>query len=183
MLPAHVSIGKAAYITVTVVAVAFYALDPTVQVALIAGTALVLTNVPAIIIALLNRKAVDKMSINVDGNLKRLLDDKAAASAEHLVTSEKLAHAEGLKQGSDDERDRDKWTSVRSIRFIRKSLTSRGHTSEYVVGYGCTQCAWLFDMKRPCRGATVVDSMNIFNNELDEEFEKHDCGKYPRRSQ
>jgi hypothetical protein len=68
---------------------------------------------------------------------------------------------------------------VRSIRFIRKSLTFRGEVSEYVVGYGCTQCAWLFNMERPLHGDTVTKAMNHFNNELDEAFEKHDCKKHP----
>ena len=108
MTLAHVSLGKIALWAANVAIAVFFAVDPTVKVAIIAGSALVLTNVPAIIIAVLNRKAVEKMSINVDGNLKRLLDEKVTAASEHVVTSEKLAHAEGVREGSDAERARDK---------------------------------------------------------------------------
>lgn len=105
------TLGKAiviAVIAVNVAAVAFVALDPTVQVALIAGSALVLTNVPTLIVAILTRKATKEMSVNVDGNLRRLLDEKARAATEHTVTADKLAHAEGRQQGSDEERARDR---------------------------------------------------------------------------
>jgi hypothetical protein len=69
---------------------------------------------------------------------------------------------------------------MRSIRFIRKKLVHRGETREYVVGYGCTECAWQFNMERPLHGSTVSKAMNGFNDELDEEFERHDCSKYPK---
>jgi hypothetical protein len=118
---AHVSVWKIAVVLNTA-AIAFIALDPTVQVAIVAGIALILGDVVLGIFSYLNYKATldsnrlaaetkavtQQMSINVDGNLKRLLDEKALAATEHTVTSDKLAHAEGRQQGSDEERARDK---------------------------------------------------------------------------
>jgi hypothetical protein len=83
-----------------------FAMDPTVKVALIAGAAVVLASLPALIVGLLNRQAVQQMSINVDGNLQRLLDEKAEQVAQLKDQGQKLARAEGVKQGSDEERDR-----------------------------------------------------------------------------
>jgi hypothetical protein len=105
---AHVSIGKVLCVAANVIIVAVVAMDPTVKVAIIAGVALVLANIPTLIVGLLNRQAVKEMSINVDGNLRRLLDDKVTASAAHAVTSNELAREVGHREGSDEERARDK---------------------------------------------------------------------------
>jgi hypothetical protein len=106
---AHVSVAKAVALVGNIAALAFFALDPTVQVALIAGAALVITNIPALVIAIMNRKTTKDMSVNVDGNLKRLLDEKVAQAAEMADQSGKLSRAEGRREGMEagrqDERD------------------------------------------------------------------------------
>jgi hypothetical protein len=103
MALAHFSLGKVAYWLIVVLSLVFIALDPTMQAALVAGG----INLAALIVALLIRKDVKAMSINVDGNFKRLLDDRDKERAEHAVTAEKLSHAEGKAEGATEERDRD----------------------------------------------------------------------------
>jgi fructose-1,6-bisphosphatase/sedoheptulose 1,7-bisphosphatase-like protein len=104
------------------IAALIFAIDPTIWVAVIAAVALVTgqcLNYLAIResnrlgqenarIAAENREATKAMSINVDGNLKRLLDEKVASAAAHTVTSNELAHEIGHREGSDEERARDK---------------------------------------------------------------------------
>ena len=107
MALAHFSLGKVAYFAATIAALAFFALDPTVQVAFIAAGAIVLTNIPILIIAILNRKDVKNINISMDGNFKRLWDEKDKATADHVVTQEKLSRAEGKAEGATEERDRD----------------------------------------------------------------------------
>jgi len=119
---AHVSLGKVAAWAVSGIAALIFAIDPTIWVAVIAAVALVTgqcLNYLAIResnrlgqenarIAAENREATKAMSINVDGNLKRLLDEKVASAAAHTVTSNELAHEIGHREGSDEERARDK---------------------------------------------------------------------------
>lgn len=94
MALAHVSAGKIAYVTVHVVALSFYALDPSVKVAYIGLAGVGLTNLTALIMLYLKLTRVQQ---SVDGKLDTLIETKAH-----------LAHAEGRQQGSDEERARDK---------------------------------------------------------------------------
>jgi hypothetical protein len=87
-------------------AAVFFALDPTVKVAIVAGVALVASNLPALIVALMNHKATKEMSINVDGNLRRLLEAKEAQGVLLTASDKSLAHAEGKAQERDEERTR-----------------------------------------------------------------------------
>ena len=120
MTIAHIGAWKVAVILFNVAVVIFLALDPTVQVAMIAGTSLVVANVPALIIALLNHRTltqsvavardtkteIAEMKVNVDGNLTRLLNEKVTQSAQMVEKSEQLAHAEGRREGREAEQDR-----------------------------------------------------------------------------
>ena len=100
MALAHFSLGKVAYWLIVVLSLVFIALDPTMQAALVAGG----INLAALIVALLIRKDVKAMSINVDGNLKRLLDEISARPAAARAEALKARHA--FKTENDDEAKR-----------------------------------------------------------------------------
>jgi hypothetical protein len=92
---------------------ALMAMDPTVRGAYIGGAALITSN--GILgwvgylnyktaqesnrLARENRQATQEMSVNVDGHLGRLLIEKEQAAMEHTVVVDKLAHAEGRREG------------------------------------------------------------------------------------
>jgi hypothetical protein len=90
----------------TVFAAALVAMDPTVKVALIAGAALVLANIPTFILGLLSRSDAKKSLVNqaelktaMDGNFGRLWNEKDQLRTALTDKSEKLAHAEGHREG------------------------------------------------------------------------------------
>ena len=104
---------------------ALVVMDPTARVAYIGGSALIIGNAILGWVGYLNYKATQEsnrlagenrdathaMSINVDGNLKRLLDEKVKAATEHIATSEQLAHAEGRREELEVAEDKVKYGS------------------------------------------------------------------------
>jgi hypothetical protein len=117
---APISALKALPVAVGSLAAIAIALRPEYIVALIGGGALVLAAVPLFVVQLMtlratqrneliglrSEKVVQQMHIDVDGNLKKLIADKEEQALEMIAQSRKLAHAEGAKQGSDEERNR-----------------------------------------------------------------------------
>jgi hypothetical protein len=49
-------------------------------------------------------------------------------------------------------------------------------------GWGCSQCAWIFNPPGPPIGETFDDMKRIFELQRDKEFEAHVCAKRPLRS-
>ena len=69
---------------------------------------------------------------------------------------------------------------MRTLVPIRKTVSSRGEDYEQVIAYGCSECGWLYDVHRPLHGVTLQEIMDNFNADKEDEFGRHDCGKYPK---
>jgi rubredoxin len=48
-------------------------------------------------------------------------------------------------------------------------------------GWGCSQCAWVFNPPGPPLGKTFDLMKSNFESRRDEEFTSHDCAKHPRK--
>jgi hypothetical protein len=105
MSPAHASIGKVVVITINMMAVAFFALDPSVKVAYISLAGVFLTNITALVMFYLKLTRVEE---KVDGTATALRENFDKKSDQLTETKGQLAHAEGHREGSDEERARDK---------------------------------------------------------------------------
>jgi hypothetical protein len=50
-----------------------------------------------------------------------------------------------------------------------------------VAGWGCSECAWVFNPSGPLTGKTTLGEMaQNLEVQLCEEFASHDCPKHPR---
>ena len=47
-------------------------------------------------------------------------------------------------------------------------------------GWGCSECAWLFNFSGPLSGKSLDEMKRTFQVQLSEEFISHACAKYPR---
>jgi hypothetical protein len=90
----------------TAIAAAAVVIDPTVKVAIIAGVALVLANLPTFILGMLQRKdsrqikaSQSDMADSVNGHFTRLLNKQDADAASLAAKSEELARATGRREG------------------------------------------------------------------------------------
>lgn len=105
MALAHVSLGKIAYVAIHVVALAFFALDPSERVAYIGLAGVALTNLTALVIFYLKLRRVDK---NVDGIMSRAENKNADQAVQLGAATTRADRAEGHLEGSNEERARDK---------------------------------------------------------------------------
>ena len=48
-------------------------------------------------------------------------------------------------------------------------------------GWGCSQCAWIFNPTDPPIGETFDAMMRNFESQRDKEFASHVCSNHPRR--
>lgn len=106
----HYSALKIASAAGLTVATAFLAkVDPTVTVAVIGA-------ITALLMALMNRnlkkgiaevkETVVKIEINTDGTLKKLNDAASSLTAQLSKAKDELAHAQGRREGSEEERSK-----------------------------------------------------------------------------
>lgn len=92
--------------TVTAVAAAtIFALDPTVQVAIIVS---VPTTVVTLVLGLMNHYELKKhrdelhvIKVEMNGNMSRILDEKAIQGVSLTEKTTALAHAEGRREGTE----------------------------------------------------------------------------------
>jgi hypothetical protein len=52
--------------------------------------------------------------------------------------------------------------------------------SAHSLGWGCSECAWVFKPPGPPRGDTLDAMKRIFESECDKEFASHVCAQHPR---
>lgn len=95
----HYGAWKLATAVSGVVSAFVFALDPTVQVALIAAT-------PPTIIGLITLWMQRSLKVEVDGKLSRLLDERRDVGLELKDKSAALSHAEGRREGVEVEQAR-----------------------------------------------------------------------------
>jgi hypothetical protein len=57
----------------------------------------------------------------------------------------------------------------------RKLVWSEGKT---FIGWGCSECAWVFHPSGPPIGSTMDQMKEHFKEQLDQEFEAHVCTRY-----
>jgi hypothetical protein len=108
MALAHISLGKVAYWVgnaVSVALAAFGVIDPAIKVALIGLAGVALTNLTALIMVYLKLSHVEK---KVDGNTDALQERLGARNDQLIEAAGQLAHEKGHREGSDEERARDK---------------------------------------------------------------------------
>lgn len=94
--------AKVATGAVATASAALWALDPTVQVALVVAVPLVLTSVGTFILGVMNHRRMGKLEVNVDGRLTQLLQKtEQAASAEGFTAGRKegVSVTESKKEG------------------------------------------------------------------------------------
>jgi hypothetical protein len=48
-----------------------------------------------------------------------------------------------------------------------------------VEGWGCSECAWVFNPSGPAIGKTLDEMKRNFQMQLSEEFASHACAKHP----
>jgi hypothetical protein len=49
------------------------------------------------------------------------------------------------------------------------------------LGWGCSQCGWVFNAQGPPRGATINEMLRNYASLRDKEFAAHVCSKHPRK--
>jgi hypothetical protein len=59
----------------------------------------------------------------------------------------------------------------------RKLVWVEGQSFE---GWGCSECAWLFNFSGPLSGKSLGEMKRTFQAQLSEEFTTHACAEYPR---
>ena len=59
----------------------------------------------------------------------------------------------------------------------RKLVWVEGQTFE---GWGCSECAWLFDFSGSLSDKSLDEMKRTFQVELSEEFSSHACAEHPR---
>jgi hypothetical protein len=103
MTVAHLKIATIAF---SAMAAAAVALDPTVKVAIIMSVPATITGLGTLALGFLNRLDQKKSLVNqaemkdsMDGHFGKLLAEKAAQGAELVDKTDKLAHAEGRREG------------------------------------------------------------------------------------
>ena len=47
-------------------------------------------------------------------------------------------------------------------------------------GWGCSECAWLFNFSGSLSGKSLGEMKRTFQVQLSEEFRSHFCAEYPR---
>lgn len=47
-------------------------------------------------------------------------------------------------------------------------------------GWGCCECAWLFNFSGRVSGKSLDEMKRTFQGQLSEEFTSHACAEYPR---
>jgi rubredoxin len=47
-------------------------------------------------------------------------------------------------------------------------------------GWGCSECAWVFNPSWPLDGETIDEKKTKFEEERDKEFVSHVCAEHPR---
>lgn len=90
---------KVATLAFTVMAAAVVSLDPTVKVAIIAAIPGTITGLITVILGIINHRTQQAMRVSIDGNFTRMLDERAAQSAQLEDKSDKLSHAQGRREG------------------------------------------------------------------------------------
>jgi hypothetical protein len=101
MIAAHYGAAKLVFLVSVSVGAAIAVMDPNVKGYLIAGC---VAAIPPTITGLFNHWKISTVERKVDGMNSELRAEKKQAVAELADTSKQLAHAEGVKQGSDTER-------------------------------------------------------------------------------
>jgi hypothetical protein len=48
------------------------------------------------------------------------------------------------------------------------------------VGWGCSECAWVFEFSGPPIGRSLDEITRKFQVQLSQEFAAHDCAEFPR---
>ena len=48
------------------------------------------------------------------------------------------------------------------------------------VGWGCSECAWVFNPSGPPTGKSLGEIKRNFQRQLSQEFASHACAKHPR---
>jgi len=48
-----------------------------------------------------------------------------------------------------------------------------------LVGWGCSECGWVFNPSGPPIGKTLEEMKRNFQMQLSEEFASHDCAEHP----
>jgi len=69
---------------------------------------------------------------------------------------------------------------VRELVPILKKVTARGIGGSYIVGYGCSECAWTFGKDYSHKGKTLREMVDNFGKDQTEAFRRHDCNEYPK---
>lgn len=109
---------KVATAAVTLGSAAVFALEPSVQVAIIGSSVVLVGLLSTSILGFLNYKlqkqlllsqaqlhgTMSKMEINVDGNLKRLIEKADSQGKELAVKSDEASRAAGRREGIESER-------------------------------------------------------------------------------
>lgn len=90
---------KLATAVVSVVAAAIFAMEPTVQVAIIASIAPTVLALGTLILGLVNRSTQAAMKESIDGHFTKLLTERQEQGAQLVDKTDKLAHAEGRREG------------------------------------------------------------------------------------
>jgi uncharacterized membrane protein (Fun14 family) len=95
----HYGVLKVTTWALGVIAVAAIALDPTVKVALIVSIPPTITGILAFVLGLMNRKQLQTIKVDVNTNFQKLLQDKISQDKVITEQTQKLAHAEGRREG------------------------------------------------------------------------------------
>ena len=90
-------------------------MDPTVKVAIIVAIPSAITGLGTLYLGIMNRRDakdirdhVGDIKASVDGNFSRLLDEKATQRVQLVDKTERLAHAEGRREGVEAAADKKK---------------------------------------------------------------------------
>jgi hypothetical protein len=59
----------------------------------------------------------------------------------------------------------------------RRLVWVEGHS---FAGWGCSECAWLFNFSGPLSGKSLDEMKRTFQVQLSEEFTSHACAEHPR---
>jgi hypothetical protein len=62
---------------------------------------------------------------------------------------------------------------------MRRELVWIDHTR--FRGWGCSQCAWVFNPPRALKGDNFEEMKQNFESQRDQEFASHVCTEHPRK--
>ena len=81
-------------------------MDPTVKVALIVAIPSTITGIGTLVLGFLNRSTQTQMKSSMDGHFTKLLAERQQQGVELVEKTDKLAHAEGRREGVEAAEDK-----------------------------------------------------------------------------